>query len=101
MIHFRTPLLSIFAVLAILCASAGHAASLRTVTATITKISDGDTVQAITPEGTKLKVRLYGIDAPETPKGNKPGEPFGDISRDYLASLVSQRSVRMEILDIA
>ncbi len=57
-------------------------------------------VQAITPEGTKLKLRLYGIDAPETPKGNKPGEPFGNASRDYLAALVSQRSVRVEILDI-
>jgi len=77
-----------------------HAEPLRTVTATITKISDGDTVQAIIPEGTKLKIRLYGIDAPETPKGSKPGEPFGNASRDYLASLVSQRSVKVEILDI-
>jgi micrococcal nuclease len=66
MIHLRKPLPSIFAGLVILCAAASHAAPLRTVTAAITKISDGDTVQAITPEGTKLKVRLYGIDAPET-----------------------------------
>jgi micrococcal nuclease len=93
-------LLSILAALVALSALSLHAAPLRTVTATITKISDGDTVQAITPEGTKLKVRLYGIDAPETPKGNKPGEPFGNDSRDYLASLVSQRSVKVEILDI-
>ncbi|MHB8910725.1 MAG: thermonuclease family protein [Syntrophales bacterium] len=100
MIHLRKPLLFVFAVLVILCAATSHTAPIRTVTATITKISDGDTVQAITPEGTKLKVRLYGIDAPETPKGNKPGEPFGNASRDYLASLISQRSVRMEILDI-
>jgi endonuclease YncB( thermonuclease family) len=83
-----------------LCTVALHAAPIRTFTATITKITDGDTVQAITPEGTKLKVRLYGIDAPETPKGSIPGEPFGSASRDYLASLVAQRSVRVEILDI-
>ena len=100
MMHLRKPLLFIFAVLVILCATASHATTLRTVTATITKITDGDTVQDITPEGTKLKIRLYGIDAPETQKGNKPGEPFGKASRDYLASLVSQRSVRVEILDI-
>ena len=82
------------------CAAAGYAAPLRTVTATIIKITDGDTVQAITPEGTKLKVRLYGIDAPETAKGQKPGEPFGNDSRDYLTSLVRHKTVRVEIRDI-
>ena len=92
-------LLSLTAML-IFLAAASQAAPLRTVTATITKISDGDTVQAITPEGTKLKVRLYGIDAPETPKGKIPGEPFGKDSRNYLASLVSQKSVRIEIRNI-
>ena len=53
---------------------------IRTVTGTVTKVSDGDTIQVTTPEQTKLRVRLYGIDAPETPKidqhtgrVNKPG----------------------------
>jgi endonuclease YncB( thermonuclease family) len=45
--------------------------SIRTVTGTVTKVSDGDTIQVITPERTKLTVRLYGMDAPETPKINK------------------------------
>ena len=92
--------LLILASLLIFLATAGHAAPLRTVTATITKITDGDTVQAVTPEGTKLKVRLYGIDAPETTKGKTPGEPFGNDARNYLASLISQKSVRVEIRDI-
>ena len=92
--------LSILLALAVVSVSSLHASPIRTVTATITKITDGDTVQAITPEGTKLKVRLYGIDAPETPKGKIPGGPFGNASRDYLASLVSQKSVRIEIRDI-
>ena len=96
----RMLLLLILTALVIFCAAASQAAPLRTVTATITKITDGDTVQAVTPEGTKLKVRLYGIDAPETPKGKIPGEPFGSDARDYLATLVSQRSVRLEIRDI-
>ncbi len=97
--HNRLPLLILTALL-IFLASASHSAPLRTVTATITKITDGDTVQAVTPEGTKLKVRLYGIDAPEAAKGKIPGEPFGNDARDYLASLVSQKSVRVEIRDI-
>jgi endonuclease YncB( thermonuclease family) len=93
-------LLSILAALLVLSVLSGHAAPVRNVTATITRITDGDTVQAITPEGTKLKVRLYGIDAPETPKGKIPGEPFGNDSRDYLDTLVSQKTVRVEIRDI-
>lgn len=96
-----TPLLLlILSALLIFLASASQAAPLRTVTATITKITDGDTVQAVTPEGTKLKVRLYGIDAPETAKGKIPGEPYGNDARAYLTSLVSQKAVRVEIRDI-
>lgn len=98
--HHKNHWLFFLSALLIFCATASQATPLRTVTATITKITDGDTVQAVTPEGTKLKVRLYGIDAPETAKGKIPGEPFGNDARDYLASLVGQRSVRVEIRDI-
>jgi len=98
--HHKDRWLFLLASLLIFCATASQAAPLRTVTATITKITDGDTVQAITPEGTKLKVRLYGIDAPETAKGKVPGEPFGSDARHHLASLVGQKAVRVEIHDI-
>ena len=97
--HSRRLLLILTALL-IFLAAASYAAPIRTVTATITKITDGDTVQAVTPEGTKLKVRLYGIDAPEMSKGKIPGEPFGKDSRDYLTALVSQKTVQVEIRDI-
>lgn len=60
-------------------------ATIRTVEGTVSKVSDGDTVQVITPEGTKLKIRLYGCDAQETEKINrrtgqisKPGQPYGE-----------------------
>jgi len=98
--HPKKLLLLILAALLIFCAAASQAAPLRTITATITKITDGDTVQAVTSEGTKLKVRLYGIDAPETAKGKIPGEPFGNDAREYLTSLVSHQTVRVEIRDI-
>ena len=58
---------------------------IRTEEGIVKKVADGDTVTVMTNEGTKLKVRLYGIDAPETEKMNhktgvvsKPGQPYGE-----------------------
>ncbi len=50
---------------------------IRTVTGKVTKVSDGDTIQITTPEKTKLRVRLYGIDAPET---LKPDQQTGRVN---------------------
>ncbi len=82
-------------------------AAIRTVTGTVTKISDGDTIQVTTPEQTKLKVRLYGIDAPETPKINRqsgqvhqPGQPYGEEAQKALKYKIMGKQVKLEILDI-
>jgi len=82
-------------------------ASIRTVFGTVTKVSDGDTIQLTTPEQTKLKVRLYGIDAPETAKINKktgrinkPGQPYGIEAWKALKDKIMGKQVRLEILDI-
>jgi len=82
-------------------------ASIRTVTGTVTKVSDGDTIHLTTPEQTILKVRLYGIDAPETDKINNktgqiniPGQPYGDESWKALKSKIMGKQVKLEILDI-
>ena len=104
---FRTFTL-LFVILFLACASIPTSkAVIRTVTGTITKVSDGDTVHLTTPEQTKLKVRLYGIDAPETDKINNktgrvniPGQPYGEESMSALANKIMGRKVRVDILDI-
>jgi micrococcal nuclease len=80
---------------------------IRTVTGKVTKVSDGDTIQVTTPEKTKLRVRLYGIDAPETPKTdqrtgsvNKPGQPYGEESRKALEAKIMGKQVRLDIIEI-
>ncbi|MBN1548034.1 MAG: thermonuclease family protein [Syntrophaceae bacterium] len=80
---------------------------IRTVTGTVTKISDGDTIQITTPKQTKLRVRLYGIDAPETPKPdktsgriNKPGQPYGKESWKALERKIKSKRVKLDIVDI-
>jgi endonuclease YncB( thermonuclease family) len=42
-----------------------HAASPRTLTATVERVSDGDTVVAIAANQTKLRIRPPGTDAVE------------------------------------
>ena len=78
-----------------------HAANpIRTIDAVVTRVVDGDTLVAETNNGTKLKVRLYGIDAPELARAGKPGQPFARESSQYLSAHVRGKTVRLEILDI-
>jgi len=82
-------------VLLIPCPSA-HAATARTLVAKVERVSEGDTITALTSNGTKLRVRLLGIDAPEVPHGKKPGQPYEEEARDYLARLIGGRTIRVQ-----
>jgi endonuclease YncB( thermonuclease family) len=80
---------------------------IRTVSGTVTKVSDGDTIQVTTPKKTKVRVRLYGIDAPEMPKINqrtgrisKQGQPYGQKARKVLEAKILGKQVRMDIIEI-
>lgn len=78
----------------------------RTMDGFVVKVSDGDTL-TVDSGGTKLKVRLYGIDAPETGKINrgngrisKEGQPFGQEAQMALQGKVYGRKVRIDVMDI-
>jgi endonuclease YncB( thermonuclease family) len=80
---------------------------IRTIEGLVIKVSDGDTINVMDSLGTKVKVRLYGIDAPETEKSNrrtghisKPGQPYGDEASTALQSKVYRKMVKLEIMDI-
>ncbi|MEI6314679.1 MAG: thermonuclease family protein [Syntrophus sp. (in: bacteria)] len=82
-------------------------AAAGTVEGTVSKVSDGDTIRLLTTEQTVLKVMLYGIDAPETPKldyrtgqVNKPGQPYGEEAEQALKSKIYGKQVVVEIMDI-
>uniref|UniRef100_C6DZE3 Nuclease (SNase domain protein) n=1 Tax=Geobacter sp. (strain M21) TaxID=443144 RepID=C6DZE3_GEOSM len=72
-----------------------------------TQVSDGDTVQVQDGLGTKVKVRLHGIDAPETEKKNrktgrisKPGQPYGEEAFQALNGKIGGQRVTVEVRDI-
>lgn len=68
----------------------------------VERVTDGDTIIVLTG-ATKLKIRLYGIDAPETEKnfagGYKPGQPFGEEAFLALKEKIAGRKVVIEALD--
>jgi micrococcal nuclease len=59
----------------------------------VVRVFDGDTIKAVGYD-IEIKVRLVGIDAPETSKGKrKPGQPFGRKAEKHLAALVLNKTV--------
>lgn len=71
-----------------------YAKDYPVIQGTVSKVKDGDTV-VITPSfGRKqFTCRLYGIDAPETSKGRKRGQPYGELAERELRFLVLHYSV--------
>lgn len=61
-------------------------------TAYVSFVYDGDTVAA-TLDGKELKLRLYGIDAPEQ------GQAFAEPARALLQKLIWHRRIRVQLLN--
>lgn len=79
-------------------------AEQRSFEGMVTKVSGGDTIQVITDNHTKLKVRLSGIDCPETPKINqktgkinKIGQPFGQEAQDFTTDMILGKRVKIVV----
>ena len=65
----------------------------------VKKVYDGDTL-LVTGLGLTFKVRMAGIDAPETAYRDRPGQPYGHRAKKHLQTLVSGRHVRLKSLGI-
>lgn len=69
-------------------AAAGTRATAAEVTVRVTDVVDGDTVRVQTRGGRDLgRVRLLGIDAPETAHGSDPADCYGDAATELLTRL--------------
>jgi endonuclease YncB( thermonuclease family) len=56
-------------------------------------IQDGDTLTLLTPERRQVRVRLYGIDAPES------RQPYGTRAQQELSALVFRKQVLVTVED--
>jgi micrococcal nuclease len=71
------------------------ASTISETTYLVTRIIDGDTVE-ILYNSEKEKVRLIGIDTPETVKPDTPVEPFGKEASDFTKSTLLDKYVSLE-----
>jgi endonuclease YncB( thermonuclease family) len=60
----------------------------------VEKVSDGDTITLLTADYERVKVRLYGLDAPE----NK--QPYGEQSKAALKNILERQQVIVEEIDV-
>lgn len=61
----------------------------------VSYVSDGDTF-SVSMDGKQEKVRLIGVDTPETVKPNSPQECYGKAASDFTKNSLLGKSVRLE-----
>lgn len=85
--------------LSLLMFTGTEASAGRIIQGMVKAVFDGDTLLLATPGQSRLRVRLYGIDAPETAKPDRPGQPFGAVAKRTLMYKVMGRQVAAEIME--
>jgi micrococcal nuclease len=88
----------IIAALALLSAlglATSEGASAQTIAGTVTRVIDGDTLDARLADGREVTVRLIGIDTPETGRAGTPVECGGREATTTLRELVEGKRVNL------
>jgi endonuclease YncB( thermonuclease family) len=75
---------------AVLLAAVSWACAAVQLTGRVVGVHDGDTITVLDADRTQHKIRLTGIDAPESKQA------FGSRSKQHLSSLVYNRQVMVE-----
>jgi len=70
--------------------------TLLLITAAVTRVVDGDTIDVST-DGQSERVRLIGVDAPETVRPGAPAESFGLEASAFAKSKLGNRQVWLEM----
>ncbi|WP_432776849.1 thermonuclease family protein [Brevibacillus gelatini] len=86
------PYLLALALLLAACTTSGQPQANGEMTATVKRVVDGDTFELASGE----KVRMIGIDTPETVKPNHPVEPYGKEASNYTKELLTGKQVTLK-----
>ncbi|MBU6334390.1 MAG: thermonuclease family protein [Chloroflexi bacterium] len=74
----------------------GSASPGDRVTGTVSRVIDGDTID-VAVGGDTVRIRLIGVDTPESVHPSKPVECYGREASAFLRELVQGRAVSLEI----
>ena len=66
------------------------------VAVTLVEVVDGDTIWVCMPDGSEEKVRYIGIDAPELPHEDSPGEYLGREAASHNEALLTAGPLRLQ-----
>lgn len=83
----RLPVLLLLLLLAL------PARAQETFAAKVVGVSDGDTITVLTDARRQVKVRLHGIDAPES------HQPFGSRAKQFTSGTVFGKAVKVKVRD--
>ncbi len=61
----------------------------------VAKIIDGDTIKIVDRKGREMSLRYEGIDCPEIPTTDSPGDPFSEEATDMNAGLLKSGTVKV------
>lgn len=59
-------------------------------TATVDYVLDGDTIEVTAADGNSQRVRLLGINTPEIPHDDQPGQCGGEVAAEQLRTLLPE-----------
>ena len=63
----------------------------------VVSVSDGDTAVVETTKSEILRVRFYGVDAPETANRNWPEQPYSREAKVFMTQLIGGKAVRVRL----
>ena len=91
MLYQRILKISIFAAFLVILSFPAWAAD--TISGKAVSISDGDTITVLDAGKTQHKIRLYGVDCPES------HQDFGSKAKDFTSGMVFGKEVSVKVLD--
>lgn len=65
--------------------------------ATVTRVTDGDTIEVQLAGGQVEKIRMIGVDTPETVHPTKGEQPFGRAASDFTKTTLTGQQVYLEV----
>ena len=70
-----------------------HAFASDTITGKVVSIADGDTITVLDSGKTQHKIRLYGIDCPES------HQDYGSKAKEFTSNMVFGQTVSVKVMD--